>query len=283
VTRDATGKFRIYQNGELDNAESKPAPQAFANVRIGWTAPAKGTSGWLSEFRIWNRERSATEIRADFDRTFADGPPHPIARRPATPSPKGEEGRGAMDGLVTLFTGTNWGKLHGGAKVQKTQDFPVLLTAAEAAALAARFEHFRGLAGKDGNKARGEGLFTTTCMGCHSVAGRGGQIGPVLNGAGALGIEALLRNILTPNAAMEPGYRAFRVELKEGDVLDGLLVSQDKDAIVLRRQNTDDLRVPPNTVKRAAFTRMSLMPEGLLDAFQPNDVTDLFAYLMTLK
>ena len=33
-------------------------------VRIGWNAPAKGTAGWLSEFRIWNRERSASEIRA---------------------------------------------------------------------------------------------------------------------------------------------------------------------------------------------------------------------------
>jgi hypothetical protein len=35
----------------------------------------------------------------------------------------------------------------------------------------------------------------------------------VLSGAGASGTEALLRNVLTPNAAMEAGYRIFRVEL----------------------------------------------------------------------
>jgi len=120
-------------------------------------------------------------------------------------------------------------------------------------------------------------------MTCHNVGGQGGQIGPVLGGAGAMGTEAVLRAVLTPNAAMEAGYRVFRVELKDGDVLDGLLVSQDNDAIILRRQNTEDLRIPRNTVKRTSFTRMSMMPEGLLDGLKAEDVSNLFAYLRTLK
>jgi putative heme-binding domain-containing protein len=120
-------------------------------------------------------------------------------------------------------------------------------------------------------------------MGCHSVGGQGGQIGPGLNGAGAMGTEALLRAMLTPNAAMEAGYRVFRVELRDGDLVDGMLVSQDNDALVLRRQNLEDLRVPRASVRRAGFTRLSLMPEGLLEAMPPADVADLFAYLMTLK
>ncbi len=273
VTRDAQGLFRIYQNGELDTADSKPVPQKFENVRIGWTGPTKGTHGWLSEFRIWNRLRTASEIRADFDRTFVDSAPSPGAASATQRPPE----------LVGLFAGTNWGKLHSGAKIQKSQDFPTLLTAAEAKALADRFEFFRKLAEQEGNPQRGAGLFTTACLGCHTVAGRGGQIGPVLNGAGALGVEALLRNILTPNAAMEPGYRAFRVETKDGELQDGLLVAQDAEAIVLRRQRLEDLRIPQSTVKRAWYTKLSMMPEGLLDAYQPKDVSDLFAYLKTLK
>ena len=96
-------------------------------------------------------------------------------------------------------------------------------------------------------------------------------------------IAFLLRNILTPNAAMEPGYRVFRVELKDGDVLDGIRVSEDQNAIVLRRQNMEDTRIPQSTVKRAAFTKLSMMPDGLLDGLKPEDVSDLFAYLKTLK
>jgi len=263
VTRDAAGKFRIYQNGELDTADSKPAPQKFSNVRIGWTTTPKGTAGWLSEFRVWNRERSAADIRADFDRSF-------------TPDTK-------PDGLVGLFSGNSWGRIHGGAKVMKSQDFPPLLTAAEAAAVAQKFSKFHALAEKPGDVAKGKALFASVCQQCHTVGGQGGQVGPVLNGAGAMGVESLLRNLLTPNAAMEPGYRVFRVELKDGDVLDGIRVSEDKDAIVLRRPNMADTRIAQRDVRKAAFTKSSVMPEGLLDALPPEQVSDLFAYLKTLK
>ena len=233
-------------------------------MNIGWTGPAKGTAGWLSEYRVWNRARTAEEIRADFDRSF--------------------EGEAKPAGLTHYFPGAGpWGKLHGGAKLVKTSDFPPLLTPAESKAMAEKFTRFHTLTEMNGDLAKGKALFTTVCMGCHSVGGTGGQVGPVLNGAGALGVEALLRNILTPNAAMEPGYRVFRVELKDGDVLDGIRVSEDKDAIVLRRQNVEDARIPQSNVRKAAFTRTSMMPEGLLDGLKPQEVSDLFSYLKTLR
>ena len=262
VTRDATGKFRIYQNGELDTAESKVAPQKFEHCQIAWTTPGNGTAGWLNEYRVWNRVRTPEEIRAEFDRSY--------------------EGDKA-DGLVHYFSGTQWGKLHNGARVEKTQDFPALMTAAQSQALAERFSKFHALADKPGDLAKGKALFAAVCQVCHSVGGQGGQIGPVLTGAGALGVEALLRNILTPNAAMEPGYRVFRIELKDGDVLDGRLMSEDKDAFILRRQSTADLRVKRSDVLRSSYTKASMMPEGLLEAVKPEDVSDLFAYLKTLK
>jgi putative membrane-bound dehydrogenase-like protein len=287
VTRDEKGNFCIYQNGELDTADSKPAPQKFQHCRIGWTAPVKGTAGWLTEFRVRNRVRTADEIRADFDRTFEDetGNALPSVGADASESSNCAGPTNARPaGLEFYASGSGpWGKLHGGAKVMKTADFPALLTAGEARAQAQKFARFRSLAGKAGDAVHGQTLFTTTCMGCHSVGGNGGQIGPVLNSAGALGVEALLRNVLTPNAAMEPGYRVFRVELKDGDVIDGLLVSQDSEAVILRRQNAEDLRIPQNTIRRADFIKMSMMPEGLLEAFPPQDVTDLFAYLKMLK
>ena len=82
---------------------------------------------------------------------------------------------------------------------------------------------------------------------------------------------------------MEAGYRRFRVETRDGEVLDGLFVSQDDIALVLRQPNAEDLRVPRGNVKRAGFTRMSVMPEGLLEGLNPPDVSDLFAYLKTLR
>jgi putative membrane-bound dehydrogenase-like protein len=262
VTREATGRFRLYLNGELETADSKAAPQKFEHCRIGWTTPGRGTAGWLSEFRIWNRSRTPDEIRRDFDRSYA-----------------GE----AAPGLVQYFSGTEWGRLQAGARVEKTQDFPALLTATQSQALTEKFASFHSLAEHPGDVSKGRGLFTSLCQVCHSVGGQGGQIGPVLNGAGALGIDALLRNILTPNAAMEPGYRVYRIELKQGEVLDGFRVSEDKNAIVLRRPNSEDARLLRHDVLRSGYTKMSMMPEGLLEALKPGDVSDLFAYLKTLR
>jgi putative heme-binding domain-containing protein len=281
--------FRLYWNGELDSTDTRAVTNTFFNLDVGRTIPADaGTDGWLSEFRVWNRARTADEIRADFDRSFDTS--GSSRDNEAQISPKENQSlltsaatNDRPAGLVALFTGTNWGRLHGGAKVQKTQDFPPLLTPAESRAVAEKFAKFHALAGKAGDIARGKALFATACANCHSVGGQGGQIDPVLNGAGALGVEALLRNIVTPNAAMEPGYRVFRVELKDGDVLDGILVSQDRDAIILRRPNVEDARIPQRDVRKAGFTKSSMMPEGLLDPLQPGDVSDLFAYLKSLK
>ena len=264
VTRDEEGRLRLYQNGELDTDQGRPVKRVFEHLSIAWSGPPKGTAGWLSEFRIWNTPRSADEIRADFDRSFEGDPLPP--------------------GLVTYYPGGGpWGHLQPGAKVRKTADYPPLLTPAEAKVLAEKFGKYRALAAQGGDVARGKAVFQAVCLGCHSVAGQGGQVGPVLNGAGASGVETLLRNVLTPNAAMEAGYRAFRVETRDGEVLDGIRVSEDREAIVLRRPNVEDLRVPQADVRKAGFTRTSMMPEGLLDPLPAAQVSDLFAYIKTLK
>ena len=264
VTRDAAGRFRLFRNGEPDTEGSTPVPRRLEHLRVGWTQVGAGTAGWLTEFRIWNRERTGAEIRSDFDRSF--------------------EGEPLPPGLVRYYPGAGpWGRLQPGASVLKTATVPPLVTGAEARALAAKFDRYRTLAAQPGDAARGQATFKAVCMGCHSVAGQGGQVGPVLNGAGASGIEALLRNVITPNAAMEAGYRLFRVQLKDGDLVDGIRLSEDSEAVVVRRPNVEDLRIPQSAIRRASFTQMSMMPEGLLDSLPPKEVSDLLAYLLTLR
>jgi putative membrane-bound dehydrogenase-like protein len=263
VTRDVQGWLSLYRNGELDNDQGRPFPQRLAGLRIGWTTPGQGTAGWLTEYRIWDRARTAAEIRADFDRSFGGEP---------------------KQALVHYFPGAGpWGQLRSGARVTKTPDFPPLLSPAEARTVAEKFAKFRLLAEQAGDTARGQTIFRAVCAGCHRVGGQGGQVGPVLDGAGALGMEALLRNILTPNAAMEPGYRMFRVELRDGELVEGIRVSEDAAAIVLRRPNVEDARIAQKVIRKASFTKLSMMPEGLLEGLKPEEVSDLLAYLKTLK
>ncbi|MEY4483392.1 MAG: hypothetical protein RL693_844, partial [Verrucomicrobiota bacterium] len=135
---------------------------------------------------------------------------------------------------------------------------------------------------KPGSLENGKAL-SAICMACHTIGNTGGQIGPNLSGAGAMGLEGVLRNIMTPNAAMEAGYRIFRVEMKSGDIVDAFYVSEDKEALVVRQPGMQDRRIPKPEVRSTRYIRRSLMPEGLLDALNDQQVTDLMSYLMTLK
>ncbi|HEX2746460.1 MAG TPA: PVC-type heme-binding CxxCH protein, partial [Verrucomicrobiales bacterium] len=193
VTRNAAGALKIYINGEQDKAEGKPVTHPLKNLRFGQSNTPKGTAGAFSEFRVWNVCRTPEEMRASFDRTF-----------PVPPA-----------GLVVQYTGNNWGELHGGARVARTTDFPSVLTPDEAKAMDVKYAKFHALAEKPGDIAQGK-LMATICIGCHTINGTGALIGPNLSGAGAMGVDGLLRNLLTPNAAMEPGYRVYRVEMADG-------------------------------------------------------------------
>lgn len=256
VTRDAQGLIRIYQNGELDSTGTKPAPAKWENCQIAWSGPNKGTEGAMMEFRVWKVARSAQEIRNGFDRSY----------RP--------------DKTYTTYLKAGE-KLGKAARIAKTIDTPPLLTEEAAKALDTKFAKFTALAPK-GDPNAGKAL-SVLCMACHQIGSAGGQIGPNLSGVGSMGLEAILRNILTPNAAMEPGYRIYRVEMKNGDLIDAFFVSEDKDAVVIRQAGLPDRRVPKADIRSTQFIRRSLMPEGLLDGLQDQQVADLLAYLMSLK
>lgn len=257
ITRDAKGIIKIYQNGEFD-AESKVAvPDKWENCRIGWSGPKRGTEGMMIEFRVWNRERSPAELRANFDRVIETA-----------------EGMKRYDDA--------WGKLSKGARIAKMTDIPPLLTKEQAEKLDKQFAHYSELGHKKGNIEKGKAL-SAICLACHTIGASGGQIGPNLSGAGAMGLEGVLRNIMTPNAAMEAGYRIFRVELKSGELVDAFFVNEDKQAFVVRQPGVQDRRIPKSDVRSTRYIRRSLMPEGLLDALNDEQVTDLLSYLMTLK
>ncbi|MES2708862.1 MAG: PVC-type heme-binding CxxCH protein [Verrucomicrobiota bacterium] len=259
VTRDAQGKFTIYQNGEPDQTEGGVDPRPYPHLAIGHSNTGKGTGAELTEFRVWNTCRTASEIRTWFDRT---GLTEPMAYyRPLNAA---------------------WDKLHEPARVSKTMDFPTLATPEMAKALDEKFDHYRALANKPGDPAKGQAV-AALCTACHTVNGQGGMIGPNLSSVGAMGTEAILRNILTPNAAMEPGYRVFRAELTDGTIKEGFLASRDENAIVIRLPGTEDQRIPADQIRKSGFTKRSLMPEGLELSMTPGQWTDLFAWLRERK
>ncbi|MFM8549757.1 MAG: PVC-type heme-binding CxxCH protein [Verrucomicrobiota bacterium] len=264
ATRDAAGEQRLCQDGELVGTAKSEHGHDLSGLTIGWSSPQGGTQGAFAEYRIWNVERKPTEIRANMTRTYAgETPPKSLVFASAS-------GEAA------------WGQFGKGAKVVRTTDAPPLLNAAQFAALEAKHARFMALAVKGGDAAKGKAV-VGLCQSCHMINGQGGQIGPNLSGAGAMGMEAVIRNIIDPNAAIEAAYRIFRLELKAGEVVEAFYVSEDATAYVIRQPGGADRRIPKADVRAAKYLRRSLMPEGLLDGFTDEQITDLFAYLKTLR
>ncbi len=174
-----------------------------------------------------------------------------------------------------------WQRLGGGAAASDT---PAVLTPAASAALAEKFARFSALATQSGGNAdNGRGLFTALCLNCHQQGGKGGQIAPSLDGVGLTGTEAILRNVLTPSAAMESAYRTFRVVLRDGSVHEGFLAIEEPASIVLRIPGSEDRRIDRSAIRESGFLARSLMPEGLLDGLTSEQVTDLFTHLQRLR
>jgi len=264
LTRDAAGILRTYQDGEPTGTSKSAQPHDLPGLTIGWSTPKGGTQGAFAEYRIWNVERKPAEIRANMTRTF------------------GGETLPAALVFASASGDAAWGKLGKGAKIVRTTDAPPLLNGEQFAALEKKTARYTALAAKAGDPAKGK-VVVALCQSCHMINGQGGLIGPNLSGAGAMGTEAVLRNIIDPNAAIEAAYRIFQVKLKAGEVIEAFYVSEDATAYVLRQPGGADRRVPKAEVASAQYLRRSLMPEGLLDGFTDDQVTDLFAYLKTLK
>ncbi len=271
LTASEGGRLRVYQDGELDSEVQVAGWSAeWASVRgldVGRTTPG-GSALALTELRVWSRERSAREIALDTRRAF-DG------ERPA--------------GLVLRVPGDapkTTGPLSGGARFEKRRDTPALLDAAASRARAESFEHFAGLAAA-GDPARGRAVFERACQVCHVLGGRGESVGPALDGVGARGIDGLLAALLEPSAAVESGYRELRVELLDGTSMSGLLVRSDDATLTLRAASAagagEPRAVPRTEVARLRWSKLSVMPEGLLQSLHASEAGDLLAYLIGVR
>jgi putative heme-binding domain-containing protein len=125
----------------------------------------------------------------------------------------------------------------------------------------------------------GRQLYAGICGACHMLYGEGGKIGPDLTGSGRSNLDYLLENIIDPSAVVSADHRITTVTLADGRVISGTLGAR-TDRTITVKSPAGDTTVELSSITKQESTTTSLMPEGLLTAFQPDQVRDLIAYLM---
>ncbi len=128
----------------------------------------------------------------------------------------------------------------------------------------------------------GRTIFTSTCAACHTLydlGQTGANLGPNLTGSGRGDINYLLENIVDPSAIVPADYKLSTVTMKDGRVLSGFISTQNAQTMTLRTM-TETQTLDRTTVAKTEASAQSLMPEGILDALKPEQIRDLFGFLM---
>jgi len=140
--------------------------------------------------------------------------------------------------------------------------------------------HISGmLRGGTGNPYNGRILFSNTCASCHTLFGLGGQVGPDLTPYQRSDLPNLLQQIVNPSAQIREGFETFNLETKDGRSLTGFVADKDNQVVVLRGLDGQNLSIARTDIVETKASGLSLMPEGLLESFNEQQVRDLFAYL----
>ncbi|RFC44248.1 MAG: Glucose/arabinose dehydrogenase [Verrucomicrobia bacterium] len=130
-----------------------------------------------------------------------------------------------------------------------------------------------------GDKGKGRTVFQNVCANCHQLYGSGGKIGPDLTGSGRDNLDYLLENILDPSAVVSADYQLSVLTLKDGRLLTGM-VRERTDKVVTLQTMAAPETIPQDQIQKTEVVPVSLMPEGLALALQPDQFRDLIAYLM---
>ena len=128
------------------------------------------------------------------------------------------------------------------------------------------------------DRGRGRALFDRLCASCHRLYGSGGEIGPDLTGSARDNIDGLLENIVDPGATVSADFRMVVVAMNDGRVLNGLVKARNARTLTLQTQ-TEAVKLDRSEIEAERPSNSSLMPDGLLDPLQPDEIRDMFAYL----
>jgi putative membrane-bound dehydrogenase-like protein len=131
---------------------------------------------------------------------------------------------------------------------------------------------------KAGDAARGKMFFTAACAVCHKLGDIGVAVGPPLDGMGAHGPAELLVHIVDPNREVDPSFWAFNVTTKKGEVLQGVVTSENSATVTLATQ-VGVREIAKSDIEKRENTQRSLMPEGL-DALGAESLRDILAFIV---
>lgn len=144
-------------------------------------------------------------------------------------------------------------------------------------------DEYRSALSLKGDASRGRKVFEQNCMTCHKVGKSGHDVGPNLATIQNATPETLLIQMIDPNREVLANYTQYIVVLESGRVVTGLITSESPTSITLKRAENVKETILRQNIDEISGTGKSLMPEGLEQKINKQQMQDLITYLQGLK
>jgi putative heme-binding domain-containing protein len=131
---------------------------------------------------------------------------------------------------------------------------------------------------------RGAAVFVKAqCAKCHRFDGQGESVGPDLTTvANRFTRKELLEAILHPSQVISSQYASQTILTTDGRQLTGLVVPGTAGQTVVILPSAERVSLDNSQIEATRPSKISAMPEGLLDALSQEEIADLIAYLMRM-
>ena len=133
---------------------------------------------------------------------------------------------------------------------------------------------------------RGRRLFgEANCFACHRFDNEGGSMGPDLTGlAGRFSVRDLLESVVEPSKVISDQYANVIITTTDGKVVIGRIVNLGGDTLHVNTNMLDpnaQAHVNRKKVESIETSKISPMPDGLLDTLKEDEIVDLMAFLLS--
>ena len=140
--------------------------------------------------------------------------------------------------------------------------------------------------GKGRDFARGKAIFNTAqCILCHRYGDQGGAAGPDLTTvATRFKRQDILESITEPSKVVSEQYMNAFLKLADGSVVVGRITEETSDKALVQPNPFDKatIAIAKAQIKSRELSKMSLMPEGLLNTYTQEEFLDLLAFLESM-
>jgi quinoprotein glucose dehydrogenase len=138
-----------------------------------------------------------------------------------------------------------------------------------------------------GDVSRGRQVFfakeEVSCVRCHQAEGKGGDVGPKLDGIAATrDARTLLEAVVHPNARVADGYATTVIVTDEGRTFSGIVVAETADTVTLKLPDGKTEAIAATSVDERA-SGPSSMPADLAGKLTRRELRDLVAWLQSLR